>query len=221
MTSGSRSAEARRPDHEEPEEGAEAQHQDRRVEREAAPLHAHGRGADRDEDRREEERVEAEEEDVADRREGVDAEQPVGRVQQVAGRVDPHRGREEGPGSLDGRFGRPPGRDRRQHGRADAGGEVREQLEDLESRAPAAVRKGQQQGDRYIDEEADDERPGPAGDEWLACGLHFQVVRDRRHVVDANSPRSPPLLAGFRVDICSLRRPGPNCEAGLYSGPAE
>ncbi len=90
----------RRADHEEPEECAESQHQDRRVECEASPLHTHSGRPDRGEDGGEQKRIETEEEDVADRRERVDAEEPVRRVQQVAGRVDPQRGREESPGAL-------------------------------------------------------------------------------------------------------------------------
>ncbi len=96
----------RRPDHEEPEEGAETEHEDRRVECEAHPLHAHGRGADRGENAGEQERVEPHEADVADRRKRIDAEHPVDRVQQVADAVDADRRGEEGPGALDGRIRR-------------------------------------------------------------------------------------------------------------------
>ena len=71
-------------DHEEPEEGAESQHQDRGVEPEAQPLHAHRRRADHRQDRREDQRIEREEEQVAERRKRIDAVQPVRRVQPIA-----------------------------------------------------------------------------------------------------------------------------------------
>ncbi len=211
----------RRADHEEPEEGAEAEHQDRGVEREAPPLHAHGGRADRGEDGGEEQRIEAEEEDVADGRERVDAEQPVRRVQQVAGRVDPQRGREESPGAPHRRFPRLPGRDGREQGRADAGREVRVELEDLERVPAAAVREGQEQRDRYIDEQADGERPGPTGDERLAFRPCFSGFVRLATYPGRTLHAQPPASGGFRVDICSLTRSGPNCETGQETGPGE
>ena len=208
-------------DHEEPEEGAEAQHQDRRVEREAAPLHTHGCRANCDEDRGEQEGIEAEEEDVANRRKRVDAEDPVRGVEQVADRVYRHRGGEECPGPLDHGLGRFPGSCGGENRRAEARREVGVQLEDLESRTAGSFRKGQEQRDRYIDEEADRERARPAGDERLAYWPGFAGVPDRRHAVGANSKLGPPRWAGFQVDICSLSGSGANCDPGLESDPGQ
>ena len=93
-------------DHQEPEKRAEAQHQDRGVEPEPQPLHADRRRPKYRQDGREDERVERDEEQVADRRERIDAVEPEGGVQSVAHAVRDHRRREQRPGASRGWVGR-------------------------------------------------------------------------------------------------------------------
>ena len=146
-------------DHAEPEECAEAEQQDRRVEPESRPLHANRCSADDGQHRREDERVEGEEEHVADRREWVDAEQPVGRVQQVAHRIDADRGREQPPGASRGRVGGAACGGPREDGHADARDRVGIQVERVQRRPSRAVDEDQQDRDRDVGEQRDDTAP--------------------------------------------------------------
>jgi hypothetical protein len=98
------------------------------------PLHADFRGAQHVQDRGKQQRIEADEEYVAERRERIDAEQPVRRVLQVTERIDDDRRRQVPP--------RPPDGQRRgatrghasEHRRSDARGCIAEQVEDLRDR---------------------------------------------------------------------------------------
>ena len=192
-------------DHAEPEECAEAEQQDRGVEPESRPLHANRGGADDGQHRREDERVEGEEEHVADRRERVHAEQPVGRVQQVAHRIDTDRGREQPPGAPRRRVGgaarRGPGED----GHADARDRVGIQVERVQRRPSPAVDEDQQDRDRDVGEQRDRHGAGPARTEPLTLAHVIVRLTPWRHIL----LRPSPIRSGSRGLLASSLIPHP------------
>ena len=179
-------------DHAEPEECAEAEQQDRRVEAEAGPLHANRGSADDRQYRGENERVEAEEEYVTDRRERIDAEQPVGRVEQVAHGIDAQRGREQPPGAPRRRVGGAACCGRRQDGDADARDRVGIQVERVQRRPSPAVDEDQHDRDRDVGEQRDRNGAGPARTEPLTLAHVIVRLAPWRHILPR--PISHPQL---------------------------
>jgi hypothetical protein len=182
-TSGSRSAAEVGANYEEPEERAEAQHQDRGVERQASPLHADVRGAKYVQDCREQQRVEPDKEYVAERGEGVEAEEPVSRVLQVAEGVDAHRCREVPPGAPDGRRRRMACGHCGQYHRGDARRRIAVQTEDLEDRSVRAAHEDHDDRKQDVDEKPDREGTRPSGPERLPSRNPIAGVRAWAHML--------------------------------------
>ena len=174
-------------DHAVPEEAAEAEQQDHRVQAEPGPLHADGGGPDDRQRGGEHQRIERDEEHVADGREGVDAEQPVRGVQQVAGAVAGERGGEEPPGAARGRVGRAAGGRGGEHCRDDRRRGVGIEVDDLERAGSLRIDEGQQDRHHGVGEQGDDGGAGPAGDEPLALPA-LVGVRPWRHLSRRAAP---------------------------------
>ncbi len=201
-------------DHAEPEESAEAQQQNGRVETEPGPLDANGGCANDRQHRGEDERVESEEESIADRRERIDAEQPVGGVQHVAYAIAAERGREQPPGAPCGRIGRVSRGDSGQDGRDDRRGRIRVQGEDLVGSGSLTVDEGQQDRRDDVDEQRHGDASGPAGNERLAPLLAVDLFRSVRHVLRRIQPAprilvDPPHIARVRpaASVTDCRKP--------------
>ncbi len=151
-----------RADHEEPEEGAEAQDQDQRIEQQAAPGHAQRARPQRDEHAGDQDRKEGEVEKVGERRKRSQVRDPKVRVDHVAEVVRDDRGGQELPGPARRGLPRRARRDDREQRRRDGGRLVGDEPVEFERRTRRQAGDGHPDRRDHVDDHADGDGTRPA-----------------------------------------------------------